>query len=211
MPNQEELRRVQKEKLPNMLIRGYHRPNGGVIAILLTLMEGQDEIQQEEQRTNKEEETNLKRTVLDQLDRSPEGDSMQDQMQIFSGQALEDVRVKRGYEVGSDHYLLVATLEKLTHNNKLTAHGSKKEVEYLNITTYKLQDEEVQRRYQKEVTEEIDKSKAKGWKDRDIEELWQILKRILKSAAMEIRGIAKNTNMRKQTHKGGSQKEKDLT
>lgn len=59
-----------------------------------------------------------------------------------------DTRVKRGPEIGSDHYLVVAKIrDQLEIKDKSDDKNTRKVVEFETIRTYKLQNEEVAEKY----------------------------------------------------------------
>jgi len=109
---------------------------------------------------------------------------------------LIDVRVKRGSEIGSDHYLVEAQLKhnisEKKENNKMNI-----EMNYTNIKTYRLQEEKFRKRYKEECDKRLLLGKQGGKKD--LEELWKYFKDTIKQVATEICGVSKSTNKRKQT------------
>lgn len=111
---------------------------------------------------------------------------------------IQDVRVKRGSEINSDHHLLVATIKENENDrsNNITKEVGK--AEHHSIRTYKLKNKEVAKIYERAVSTKLEKVK-RDTKKMNIEEKWKILKNSLVESATEVCGTSKTTIYKKQT------------
>lgn len=110
---------------------------------------------------------------------------------------ISDVRVMRGAEIGSDHYLVtmkVKTQEKEIHRNNTKVVERKT----LNIKTHKLKDIEIREEYQKNITKEINKTKTID--TTNIETVWEEFKNIIEEAAKKTCGVTRIDHTKKKTH-----------
>lgn len=111
-------------------------------------------------------------------------------------QAIQNVRVRRGPEINSDHYMVIARtkigLDRVVTKNELQNNTSR-EV----IKSYKLNNKEVAERYRSRVNELIEATSTSN--NCDLEHLWGNFKNILLEAGKEICGTTKINRGRKQT------------
>lgn len=108
-----------------------------------------------------------------------------------------DVRVRRGPEIYSDHYLLVAKMRKKPEEHRSTE-DNKKLIYYETIKAYKLRDREYALKYKEEVTRKI-QTVDRDQSEENVENLWLAFKTAVTEAARETCGILRATNGRKQT------------
>nr|CAH7747709.1 unnamed protein product [Callosobruchus chinensis] len=109
-----------------------------------------------------------------------------------------DVRVKRGPEIGSDHYMLAAKL-KLHKRKNLNTTNMIQDSKYLKkIKTYKLLDKDVAERYKRSVTEQCMQTQEK-WREMDVKRLWIVFKNIVISSAENACGVSSMNKSKKQT------------
>nr|CAH7736536.1 unnamed protein product [Callosobruchus chinensis] len=109
-----------------------------------------------------------------------------------------DVRVKRGPEIGSDHYMLAAKL-KLHKRKNFNTTNMIQDSKYLKkIKTYKLLDKDVAERYRKSVTEQCMQTQEK-WREMDVKRLWTVFKNIVISSAENACGVSSMNKSKKQT------------
>lgn len=112
-----------------------------------------------------------------------------------------DVRVKRGYEIGSDHYLVRATIKikrkKEDQNTERKTDTRKNERAKEVIKIYKLREEKYQEEYELTVGKILGEIQEKD--NKNIEELWHEFKNALYKAAQKVCGIKKMKSTRKQT------------
>lgn len=111
---------------------------------------------------------------------------------------VHDIRAKRGYEVGSDHYLVVMDMEMDKGYKNIKEQTKNRTLDYTNIKVHKLQEEKSRERYQEKHAKEIARNKEKLI-NADVEEKWSILENLLKSSAEEVYGVTRSTNKKKQT------------
>lgn len=111
---------------------------------------------------------------------------------------VRDVRVKRSFEIHSDHLLLVADLRtegEAAENNKVV---DQRKIYQEVIKSYRLQDKTVASRYEEEIkaklTEEMEITE-----NTDMEGMWIEFKSVITEAAREVCGINKQGKHKKQT------------
>lgn len=110
---------------------------------------------------------------------------------------IRDVAVKRGYEINSDHYLVVAEIKsKQEENGKHVQKEGRVHIE--TIKKYKLKDRRVAQKYEEKVSEEVGRV-AEEAKRMSIEEIWEVFKAIILQSAKTTCGTYKSDNHRKQT------------
>ncbi|XP_031339654.1 uncharacterized protein LOC116168122 [Photinus pyralis] len=107
-----------------------------------------------------------------------------------------DVRVRRGSEIGSDHYLLVARIKNVENHKEKEL--SCKKMEFETIKTYKLSNMDIAKKY-KETTHRKMTETAGSIGNMSLQQLWIKFKNITIETAREICGICKHSNKRKQT------------
>ena len=100
-----------------------------------------------------------------------------------------DVKVNRGAELDTDHYLLV-----LTYRLKLRHKKTKTQI-YTKIKTKRLENEESRKDYENLVTEKLEQRTQTD----SLEENWNIFKNIIIESAEEICGRRKLGNKKKRT------------
>lgn len=108
---------------------------------------------------------------------------------------IKDVKVCRGAEVGSDHYMLVARIKKPRAHINL---NKNKEKYHEKVKLYKLKDPEYANSYRNAVEHQIEQLPA-DTKQTNVEEMWQITKNIMMNAAKAVCGTAKINQRKKQT------------
>lgn len=113
---------------------------------------------------------------------------------------INDVRVLRGAEIGSDHYLLRA---KTTIGNQIQKTQATTKIVKTNpitesIKSYKLSNEEVSQKFCTEIEEEISKN-SKDQNEQNLEEIWSFFKNTIINAAKKICGTSKINKNKKQT------------
>ena len=80
--------------------------------------------------------------------------------------AIKDVKVRRGAEIGSDRYLLVATIKELKLKSNTGGAESRRKVIVETIRSYKLKEDQIAEKYKEMLEKEI--------QDSVIEEMWKI-------------------------------------
>lgn len=105
----------------------------------------------------------------------------------------EDVRVKRGAEIGSDHYLLIAKMNLSLKRNPL----SRKQNTQTKLRVEKLKDIDTKTAYQNKLRSKLENEEL--LQSEDIEALWTRYKETLKQTANEICGRKKIGGPRKRT------------
>lgn len=115
--------------------------------------------------------------------------------------AVLDVKVNRGSEINSDHYLLAAKVRQKLKITDTCREESKRKVNVETIRTYKLREPEIAEKYQEVLDKEMGKILGNICNEDDIEveELWEKFKNTIIKAAKTICGTAKNNNGQKQT------------
>lgn len=112
---------------------------------------------------------------------------------------VKDVRVKRGAELYSDHYLVVVKiLGEQKSKGTLEPQEKVTNCKYETIRAYKLNDAEVVRQYQQQISTEYWKIKE-HIKERDPEQVWMVVKGIILEAARRACGTSKVRKNQKQT------------
>lgn len=113
-----------------------------------------------------------------------------------------DVRVRRGPEIYSDHYLLEAVMRmKVDEEEKDAKQGgpSKRRKQVVkNIRSYRLREPEIAERYKSRIEEEMEGLKVTS-ADMTVEDLWNTMKLKILNTASEICGITATGGGRKQT------------
>jgi Reverse transcriptase (RNA-dependent DNA polymerase)/Endonuclease-reverse transcriptase len=112
--------------------------------------------------------------------------------------AIMDVRVKRGYEIGSDHFLLVAKVKNLEKENNRNRLKYTRKIDYETIKSYKLKERKFASKFE-HLIEEKCIEKMENMENSTLEELWKIFKNIILDTAKEVCGTCKTNNHRKQT------------
>lgn len=107
-----------------------------------------------------------------------------------------DVRVRRGAEIFSDHYLLVAKIRK--YSDTTERDQNERQVTYETINTYKLRDRHIAQRYSDKITHKILKENI-NVENESVEKIWQMFKRVVLESAKETCGVLKVGNNKKQT------------
>lgn len=110
---------------------------------------------------------------------------------------VNNVRVKRGSEIGSDHFLTVAKI-KDTRKTKQTQMIHKKGNQIIRLRIDKLKEMEIRKKYQENVTELIRKTTKPNIDN--IEEMWSTFKYIIMEASEQSCGTINNKRNNKQTH-----------
>lgn len=108
--------------------------------------------------------------------------------------AINDVVVKRGFEIHSDHYLVVAKIKR--HKEGLIQENKKASSE--TIRAYKLKVERIARLYENKVDKELEKIQV-DLSSLELEEMWLLLRKTIIQAAKEVCGTFRRNNNKKQT------------
>lgn len=114
------------------------------------------------------------------------------------GRNVIDTKVRRGPEIGSDHYLLVSIIKEKTIKSKSKEEMPKKTMEYESIKTYKLQNKTNAEIY-KNTLEKKFESTVEYIDLNNLEILWNYFKNTILQIATKICGSSKKINYRKQT------------
>jgi hypothetical protein len=107
---------------------------------------------------------------------------------------IRDVRVKRSYEIGSDHYLLETTFKSKRKEIKRNENINRKHKEIIKI--YKLREETTRIRYSEGLEKEMDNEHEIT---ETIEEEWGKFKNAMIKTAKSICGTTRNNNRGKRT------------
>lgn len=117
----------------------------------------------------------------------------------FNRKMVNDVCVKRGYEINSDHFLVEAKLKEF--NNVQTAKRmktTKRPPVNINIRSYKLRENEIARKFENETNKQMEKL-IERTKMLTLEEIWEEFKNIILNTAKIVCGTHKINTDRKQT------------
>jgi hypothetical protein len=109
---------------------------------------------------------------------------------------IRDVRIMRGPEIYSDHYMLVAKIKKGKKENTNVHLDKKTEIEYETIKSYKLRENNIAKKYKELIKCKVEKQNTTN---KGVEELWRTLKEIIIESAREACGTIKVSNKLKQT------------
>ena len=111
---------------------------------------------------------------------------------------VANVKVVRGVEIGSDHYLVLMKVKlKLQRGQKTTERQPSQR-----IRIDRLNDNEVKWEFQAVDSAKFEEVKAKGhMAGEDIEKAWKEVKECIVEAASRVRGIVKRTKSRKKRSK----------
>lgn len=99
-----------------------------------------------------------------------------------------DVRVKRGAEIYSDHYLVIGKIKQ--RDKEIGKNGTIKKESQRTIKNYKLRDKDIASRYT-QITESKIKAKYENIKQTNIQQGWKTFKEIIIETAKEVCGISK--------------------
>lgn len=111
---------------------------------------------------------------------------------------VNNARVKRGSEIGTDHYLVEAMIKARKQEQRTTEKITKKIPETIKFRVDKLKEKHVREKYQNYIKHLI---KCTPKPDMDnVEEIWNTFKQIITEATECACGIIRNTHNRKQTH-----------
>ncbi|KAF1010546.1 MAG: hypothetical protein GAK29_05048 [Acinetobacter bereziniae] len=109
---------------------------------------------------------------------------------------VKDTRAMRGSECGSDHYLVVS---KVALGRKWK-YEKKSEVKLTRVKVERLQEKEVQAKYEVKVNEEF-RASLKEWKElircKDVDGAWEMVKKVIVGKAQEVCGVARVGGMKK--------------
>ncbi|MGL4388826.1 MAG: reverse transcriptase domain-containing protein [Brevinema sp.] len=123
---------------------------------------------------------------------------------------FKDVKVKRSFEIDSDHYLVIAKLKipkaviiekkgkKNSSNKKKNNNRIEDRIINSNIKSYKLKEEEVKRKFSDEINIELGKSSG-VLENKDINEIWNIFKKVTLAVSARICGTNKKNGSKHQT------------
>lgn len=111
---------------------------------------------------------------------------------------LIDTRVKRGPEIGSDHFVVVSKFKDIEMGKNTTTLSEKKqnETKYETIKSYKLRDLNIAKEFEAEINKNLD---YKEMENEDIEHKWNHLKNVMLNAARKVCGIKRILKNKKQT------------
>ncbi|KAF2901315.1 hypothetical protein ILUMI_04871 [Ignelater luminosus] len=107
---------------------------------------------------------------------------------------VKDIRVKRSIQISRNHLLLTVTINK---ERKIKTKAGKEKFRSV-IDIQKLKSKNYKRQYQERIREEI-KAKKHELESENIEQLWQLFKKIFLKATEEVCGREVLSNTRKQT------------
>lgn len=111
---------------------------------------------------------------------------------------INDVRVKRGAEIGSDHYLLVAKIKINDHQQEETKNKKNLQPEEEKIRAYKLKIPEFRNKYKNIIQNYTTLNTNNSGKT--LEEKWTTFKNMLLSTAKEACGTTKQRRREKHTN-----------
>lgn len=111
-------------------------------------------------------------------------------------QVVKDVRVKRGAEIYSDHYLLMGKIKRL--ENEKQAIRKEYAVQKETIRIYKLQEAEIAKKYENIIRMELLADEEK-LEQMNLEEMWKKIKNTLINAARNVCGVIKTNKYTKRT------------
>lgn len=111
---------------------------------------------------------------------------------------ITDVRVRRGAEINSDHYLLLAKTKEKLYRSTINNNNLEKKKEYISIKSYKLKNKTLAKKYAKVVNQELE-IWIKDNNKMSIEELWNSFKDSILKAATQVCGVYKANNHKRQT------------
>lgn len=107
---------------------------------------------------------------------------------------IKDIKVMRGPEIGSDHYLLLLKTKNIKQNNTTKA-TNQNDTKYEKIRTYKLNDSEIAEQYKQQL-----KTKWKALQEeQDIETVWTNFEKTLLQTTREVCGSYTRNRNKKQT------------
>lgn len=109
--------------------------------------------------------------------------------------SILDTKVQRGPEIGSDHYMVIAKIRRITEEKQKTNRENEKEHE--TIKTYKLRLPEISEKYGGRVSELIDEETMNM--QTNIEGEWRQIRNAILKAAQEVCGKYKTNKNKKQT------------
>lgn len=111
--------------------------------------------------------------------------------------SLSDVRVRRGPEINSDHYLVTAKLNSnISGSEKLRCYKARKNRKEV-IKSYKLNIPEMAELFREKVETKVNAQRQSI--DGNVEDLWQLFKHMLLETSKEVCGTILLDNTRKQT------------
>lgn len=105
-----------------------------------------------------------------------------------------DTKVRRGPEIGSDHYVVISTIQEKDQNKVQQNTHTGKESQRETLRTYKLRSKGTAERYQKTIAERIENIESNG----NTEEIWNTFKDVILTTTKEICGVSRNKK-KKQT------------
>lgn len=108
---------------------------------------------------------------------------------------VRDVRVKRGLEINSDHYALVAVMNR---EKEQTRRDNITNPQHITVKTYKLREKETANKY-KQIEEELIAEAVQTVQYQNIEQTWETFKNILLTATKLACGTNSINKNRKQT------------
>ena len=111
---------------------------------------------------------------------------------------ITDTRVKRGYEINSDHYLLQATIQMAHNNNNRHQQQCRNSPQKVIIKYHRLREEDVKGKYKNIIDAKIEHANQID-NNSDINTDWNIFKNIIVDAASESCGVVRYTNNSKRT------------
>lgn len=111
---------------------------------------------------------------------------------------VKDIRVRRGPEIYTDHYLVMAKI-CISESKKERGIKSKKQKSKEVIRNYKLRQTEIATRYKKKIGKEMKELNSLDV-NTDLEVLWASIKNIIRKAAKETCGTIRINKHKKQTN-----------
>lgn len=110
-------------------------------------------------------------------------------------QKIDDVKVRRGPEINSDHYLVIAKTKIGMERKKAGTLRNRSTTG--KIKSHTLSDKDIAQKYRDRVQELIEMADIKS--DNDLEDLWKILRDSLVTAGREVCGVTRVPGATKQT------------
>lgn len=111
---------------------------------------------------------------------------------------IRDVAVKRGYEISSDHYLLIAEIKEKEEKENMRYGQNENKIDAETIKSYKLKNKETAAKYEERVNKGLENGPDRT-ENNSIEEKWKLFKNTVIQAAKDICGTSKVNKNKKQT------------
>lgn len=109
---------------------------------------------------------------------------------------INDVAVKRGFEISSDHHLLVAKIKRTEGESRRQKRSTKTYTEV--IRSYKLRNQEIANKYEQEINRRLKDFKENA-NNNGVEATWKIFKTIILESAQKVCGTCRYNEANKRT------------